>query len=303
VFRWESEIATDRIAVLDAGTQMRVSEIGLNRVIHRPMEEKFETEEEDIYEVSRIIGEERLSRYVNNPRNFSIFRDFIVREGFEASPELRNIDAAIAAQQRILLRAKRAVWLPTISLQADVTEIFSEEGEGSESSLSGLLPVSVPEADDTDWTVSILATLPLFEGGAKKAEINRSVEELGRLKLERASVAERIEERIRSALHIAQTAFTTIRLSNDAARAARKNLELITDSYSRGVVGIIDLLDAQSASLVADLEAANAATDFLIALMNAQRAAGEFDFLLTPEEREDWFRRLEQYFLEREVGQ
>jgi outer membrane protein len=303
VFRWESEIATDRISVLDAGTQKRVSEIGLNRTVHRPLEEKFATEEADIYEVSRIIGEDRMFKYVDNPSNFSIFRDFIVREGFEASPELRNIDAAIAAQQRILLRAKRAIWLPTFSLQADVTQFFSEEGEGSDSPISGLLPISIPEADDTDWAVSILATFPLFESGAKKAEVNRSIEELARLKLERMSLAERIEERIRSALHIARTAFTTIRLSNDAARAARKNLELITDSYSRGVVGIIDLLDAQSASLVADLEAANAATDFLIALMNAQRAAGKFDFLQTPNEREEWFRRLDEFFLEREVGQ
>ncbi|NIS75133.1 MAG: TolC family protein [Deltaproteobacteria bacterium] len=296
VFRWESEIATDRIAVLNAGTQRRVAEIALNRVLNRPLEEQFATEETDIYDPSHIIGEGRLDKYIDNPENFSIFRDFIVREGLEASPELKNVNASISAQRRILLRAKRAVWLPVISLQADITQIFSEGGEGSDASLGALLPVSIPEADDTEWSISALASFPLFEGGAKKAEINRSIEELGRLKLERASAAERVEERIRSALHVARTAFTTIEFSNDAARAARKNLELITDSYSRGVVGIIDLLDAQTASLVADLEAANAATDFLIALMNAQRAAGGFDLLMTAEEREDWFRRLEAFF-------
>lgn len=150
VFRWESEIATDRIAVLNAGTRRRVAEIALNRVLNRPLEEQFATEEKDINDPSPIIGEGRLDKYIDNPKNFSIFREFIVREGLEASPELKSVNATIAAQRRILLRAKRAVWLPAISLQADVKQIFSEGGEGSDPALSAMLPLSIPEADDTN---------------------------------------------------------------------------------------------------------------------------------------------------------
>ncbi len=297
VYRWESELANDRIEVLQAIAQRRVSEIALNRVLHRPLEEEVVTEETSVYDPELIISEERLFDYVDNPDDFGIFRNFVVQEGILAAPELRSIDAAIAAEQRILLAAKRAFWIPTFSLQADVTQTLSEEGEGSDPSLTGVLPVSLPRADDTDWTISVLATFPLLEGGAKRAELKRSTEELARLRLDRMATVERVEERIRATLQVAGASYTSIRLSRDAAVAARKNLEIITDSYSQGAVGILELLDAQNASLVADLQAANAVTDFMIAFMNVQRAQGRFDFFQTPEEREDWFRRLDEFFL------
>ncbi len=298
VFRWESEIATDRIAVLDAIAQRKLAETALNRILDRPLEEEFVTEEASIGDPGLFISDTRLFTYIDNPRDYGIFRDFMVREGLNAAPELRRIDAAIAAQERTYLSARRAFWSPDLALQGEITRIFSEDGAGSDGSALGSLPGSVSQADDTDWNVALSLTFPFFTGGAKDAERVRAWEELSRQRLDRRSTVEKIEERIRSALHLTSASYPSITLSRSAAETARKNLELVTDSYSRGVVSIIDLIDAQNAALVADQGAANAVYDFLIDLMNVQRAIGRFDFFASAEERQAWFERLETYFRE-----
>ena len=81
-----------------------------------------------------------------------------------------------------------------------------------------------------------------------------------------------------------------------AAKAARKNLGLVRDQYSRGTVDITKLLDAQNAALAANETAANAVYVFLIDLVNIQRAVGQFDYFMYAEEREAWFQRLQAFF-------
>ncbi len=94
----------------------------------------------------------------------------------------------------------------------------------------------------------------------------------------------------------ARASHTIIRLAGQGATAARKNLGLVTDAYSRGLVSIIELIDAQNAALVADSVEASSVYDFFIDLMEVQRAVGRFDFFLDPQEREDWFARLEKFW-------
>ena len=114
--------------------------------------------------------------------------------------------------------------------------------------------------------------------------------------MEHKAAKERIEQRIRSTLQVANVSYAGIQLADDAAKAAHKNLNLVTESYSRGVVSIIELLDAQNAALVADQTAANAVYDFLIDLMEVQRAVGMVDFFMTEEDQKDWFERLDAFF-------
>ncbi len=146
--------------------------------------------------------------------------------------------------------------------------------------------------------MGIQASLPLFSGGKKSATLKRSREELSRLHHEHDSLANRIEAQILNAVHLIRASYPGIRLSNDAADAARNNLTLVTDAYVRGIKSIIDLIDAQNQALVADQQAVNAAYDFLIDVMALQRSAGSF-FLFAPlEERDAWMERLDHYMMQ-----
>ncbi len=288
-FRWESEIATSRQFVLRAQARRQQAETNLNRLLNRPLEEPFLTEETDLSDPLLLVSDKRFFYYVDNPRNFSLFRNFLVEEGLNVAPELKRLDATIEAQERILVSSKRAFWLPTFAIEGNVTELLAEGGAGQrKDSPSG--------QDDTDWSVGAFATFPLLEGGNKFATTKRAAEELSGLRLERRSTAEKIAERIRVTLDETGFSYPSIRLSREGEIAARKNLDLVTDQYVRGVVSIIDLLDAQNNALVAEEDAQNAVYNFLIDLMNVQRATGQFDFFLSREQREVWFQRLGAFF-------
>jgi outer membrane protein TolC len=138
--------------------------------------------------------------------------------------------------------------------------------------------------------------LALFEGGARVAQTRQASAEVTRLTVEREAAAERIEQRVRSALHVMGASYASIDLSEDASAAAKSNFDLVSDAYARGAVTILDLLDAQNAFLVAELGAADAVYDFLVDLMEVQRAIGSFSFVITAEERELFLQRMDEYF-------
>ena len=138
-------------------------------------------------------------------------------------------------------------------------------------------------------------SIPVFLGGARFLERTQSLEEVARLEAQQSAVSERIEQRVRTALHVAGSSYASIRLAREGADAAGSNLELLSDSYSQGLVSIIDLIDAQNAALVADLSAATAVYDFLVDWVEVERAIGRFSVFMTADGRNDFFDRLEAF--------
>ena len=286
VYRWESEIANSRQAVLVAESLTLDTMSALNRILNRPLKESFIQEEINLRDPLDVLKNRRIFDYFENAKVLQIFRDFLVAEGLLLAPELRGLDAAIAARERTLVSSKREFWLPTFALQGNAERRFDKSGEGSD------LP---DELDDTLWTAGVYAKLPLFTSGGKTATYRRTREELSSLKIERDAVSNRIEERIFNAVHQVRASYPGIWLSRDAVEAAQKNLALVTDSYSRGIKSIIDLVDAQNQYLVDNQKAANAVFGFLIDLLKVQRAMGKYVIFLDDTERNAWFEKLESF--------
>ena len=135
---------------------------------------------------SAALGED----YVNNPAAFAILRDFMSAEALAESPELRRLDAAIAAQERALTAARRALWAPTVRAGGDLSAMRTTEGlEGLD---ADALPFTITRPNALNWSVGVSASLPLFAGGARRAERARAQETLAELRLARRAAAERI---------------------------------------------------------------------------------------------------------------
>ncbi|MGD9650914.1 MAG: TolC family protein [Candidatus Dadabacteria bacterium] len=296
VYRWESQISSDRIQVVNAEAQRKNTEILVNRLLHRPQGEAFTTVETGLDDPSLLVSDPRLRKYLNTPETFRIFMDFVVSRGLVQSPAIQAINSQMEAQNRILTSTRRAFWSPTIVAFGELRQFVYEGGAGSSIDLPPGFPLDIPKTDDTDWVIQLQASFPLFTGGAKIADYRKARSELSRLTYEKESTSEKVEENIRTSLNNAGASYPSIGFALDAADAAKKNLDIVTDAYSRGVASIIDLLDAQNAALSAELNAANAVYNFLIDLMNVQRASGKFDFFTTVEDREEFFRNLEQYY-------
>lgn len=300
VYRWESQIATNRQAVVNASASRNLAEIQLNRLLNRPAEEPFMAVEHDLESDLLLVNDPRMERYRDDKWSFAVLRGFLTELGIELAPELKQFDALIAAQERARSTARRSFFLPTFGATASFDYMLSEHGAGSgnDNPLADVLPpgTEFEMPDDLNWSVGVQATLPLFEGGRRFSEVSRASREVQRLLFERDALRDRIEQNIRSRLHQFGAAYATVGFSRSAAEAAAKNLELVTDAYSRGRADILDLLDAQNAALVADLVAANAEYDYLVSYLQVQRAIGRFDFFLDQSERDAFFARMTAYF-------
>ncbi len=301
VYRWESEIASGRKSVIEAISVRNSIEIALNRLLNRPLEEPFITEEVSLDDPLLLTADERFFQYNSDSWSFDIMRDFFVEIGLENSPELRRLKAAKKVRERILLSSKRAFWTPTLALQASVQNVFDRSGAGTSGAV-GLPPefsgiFKTPK--DLSWQIGLNLSFPLYEGGAKFSAQLKAREELSEINAQYKAFKEKIEQSIRSPLHITGASYAAIALSRSAAEAAHKNLELVEDAYSKGVVSITELTDAQSAALGADLVDANSVYTFLIDLINVQRATGIMFITAPADERDKFYSRMDKYFAER----
>lgn len=286
VLRWQSQLATDRRNLYSSESARDQAETELKRQLNMPLSEKIAVTDNGIADLLHILDSERFQRFFDNPFSFNIFTDFEVERALNNSPELEQTDFIISSNQRQLLAAERAYYVPEINLNTQYGRNIERGGFGENNS----------NLSDEQWSVGVQATLPLFAGGARRAEVSRANNTLIQSRYQRENTKQQIEARIRIAIQQASGSYPAIRLSKDAADAAQENLELVIDSYSKGVVSITDLLNAQDASLAANLSAVDAQYRFMIDWVEIQRAAANFDLLLTEDGFEYWYQDLDQYY-------
>ena len=275
VYRWQTEEARAQIRVLNARAAERQAQDALNRILHKPQGVRLALRQATFNEPF-VMTREEFEQLVASPADFAVFSRFYIARALWQAPELEQLNAQIVAKRRDLISRRRAYWLPDISVGGRYTTNLGQSGLGAGPSAG---------EDLNDWSVGLQATLPLFSGGLKKANVSRASFELRQLESVRASVEERVEERVRSQLHAVQAAYAQIDLTAVAAEASRKNYELVSDAYARGTVTIIELLDAQDTSLAAAAASAESLYNFLTVVMSMQRAVGGFDYLLSAEDR------------------
>ena len=95
-----------------------------------------------------------------------------------------------------------------------------------------------------------------------------------------------VEQRIRTSLSQLDNSINSIDHTRDAAEASRKNLEVVQDKYSQGLVNVTDLLEAQNQSFQADQNEAVAKYKFLLDLVEFQRSISWFEAFQTEEARQ-----------------
>jgi outer membrane protein TolC len=292
VYRWEAQYAVSQMQLDEAFAQRRLAEIHLNRVLNYPQGKRFKITDAGLESPFLTAREDRFYSFIDNEWILELFTDFMAEYGVKHAPELVQMDAVIAAKKRYLKSLRHKFYLPSIALQAGITNYFSKTGSGTETSdMSRLFPAFTlgqlealgslfPEKpNDLDWNIGLQVSFPLFSGGEKVAEHKKVKIELSRLETDRRLLAEILEQRIRTSIQLVGKSGSKILLSRKAAAAAAKTLELVTDAYSRGAVSILDLIDAQNAALTADRTKANAIYDFLLDVFKGQRAVNRLDFL------------------------
>ncbi|MEM7357117.1 MAG: TolC family protein, partial [Acidobacteriota bacterium] len=98
VFRWQSQIANDRRALIDAMASIQQAEIALSRLLDRDLGTRYRAAAIDLEDPLLVTGETRFDGYIETPRHFHTLSNFMVSEGTVIAPEIIRLRTSIAAQ-------------------------------------------------------------------------------------------------------------------------------------------------------------------------------------------------------------
>jgi outer membrane protein TolC len=291
IYRWQGEVATARKDLIAAESQVRLALLELKRLLNRPLAAPLAPRAVTLSDAALLSQDSTVLGWLDDPARLGLLMQFLVTEALRFSPELAQAEAAIAAQRRQHTAAGRAFWLPQLSLQGGLSNVFERGGAGSGVPVVPA-PSTFPIAPDLTWQFRVEASIPLFTGFQRNATRAQTGFGLDRLEVQRDAARLAVDQRVRASLEDAASSYAAIALTRDAADAAGQNYALVSDAYNSGAASITTVLDAQDAALSASEAAANAVHDFLLDLMRVERAMGTFGALQTDEQRKEFVRRL-----------
>ncbi|MEM9173866.1 MAG: TolC family protein [Myxococcota bacterium] len=292
VFRWEAEEADAARLLVEARAALQNQRITFNRFLNRPLEEAFDPVAVRLQDLPFTFSDPRVAPQLEAPLQFRRVADFLVAEAMRSAPELAVLDAQIDAQRTQLRSRQLSFVSPTLAAQADFDRLVADSGRGAGGRIGG----------DDNWSIGVEASIPIAEGGGRVFDFRKLREELSQLRIDRRSEAQNVEERVRRAANESAASFVSIQLSLDAARASTRNLGLVTESYARGALNVIDLIDAQDAAFAARQQAETAVFDHVLDLLELQRGIGRVELFQSTEVRRETLERLDRFLHDGSAG-
>lgn len=280
VFRWQAELAKRRSTLFLSESNVEAARISFNQILGIDQSTQWIPEEVVVDSEKFSFLDGRLDNVFRDAIAFDKFREFMVTFAMGNSPEIKLIDKAIDAQDIQLGQRKRLFFLPTFVANFSYDYQFERSPE-----IAGI--------DKDEYRFEIAALYPIFNGGRRYYDMKRIGAELETLRREKNLVNEIVERRTRTAVRRVENSFPVIRLGEDAAENARKNLVVVQDKYSQGIVNVTDLLEAQNESFIADQNAAISVYSYLKDLVELQRAVSWLEDEKTIEEKDAVIERIQ----------
>ncbi len=300
VFRWEAQEARQKSTLIAAEAKVAAALVALNQSLGLEQDRPWKTEalalaDDDYYFLDRYLRER-----INNDRDLRLLESFAVRRALDDSPALKALDQAIAIQAIEVDFLERKGCLPTVGASFGYANILNDEYAGAslqdQLKAAGMPGVLETDRERNEWTATLQASLPLFEGGGRMADVARAKSQLSQLRETRRRAAQWIEQEAHSVLYALQSSHPNIGLSRTAADRAQKNLAVVRKKYAQGAVSILDLLDAQNQALSQDQAAALAVYTYLQDLLQFQRVIAWFECLQSDPEKAKFIAAMEAFW-------
>ncbi len=294
VNRWTSELNMAKMDLNEAEAGYNAAMYQLNKLLNQPVSNKISTpDNEDITETI-IYHQQILNSYFSNPELTERYADFIINEMLVHSPELQQLNTAGEIIDRQLTMRIRQLYVPEVALTGAADQVFIREGVIRDPQL----PVPKPPADIT-WNLGLRVSIPIFEGGRRRTEVQKATIEKDRVNWQREDMLNKLEAGIRSNVQFLQASFRELRLSENAAQAAEDNFRTVRDAYAQGMVNAAELADAQSVMIRTQQIALSSRYQYILDYINTERLQGKFSFLADDSEKTMYTDRL-LYYLNKE---
>ncbi|NLG84231.1 MAG: TolC family protein [Firmicutes bacterium] len=176
-------------------------------------------------------------------------------------PELMAVKAQLEAARAALAQTK-AGYLPAVSLAA----VQSRRG-------------SEPSDLEHSWTVTLNASLNLFDWGVTRARVRQAEDNVRMLELRLKSLEDRIYLEVNQAYQAVREAEERLPLAETMLKQAVENLALTQVRYEAGLATTLDVLDGQVLVTKTETAQVQAVYDYQLARARLAKAMGQVDAL------------------------
>lgn len=175
-------------------------------------------------------------------------------------PELSAAEKAVT----IADRAKDEIWWR----MAPVIGVFGGHRYSNVQGLSG---------QNSQWSVGLTATLTLYDGGLRYADLASAEARLQSALLSRRSLEHQIEGEVDRALLGVEGADLGVERAKEGLFLAEKTLDVSQAQYEVGTIRLIELKEATDRALDAEIVLIRARMDRAVAILELRAAVGLFD--------------------------
>lgn len=298
VYRWESETANARQALIEAHTMLISSKLQLNNLVSNCLEDEYDLDElSNKDEIFRLLHTGSLGQAINTPGKLQTITSFLISEAKQNHPVAQQLDANQKAIDRQYKSKKRAYFMPTLSAQAQISNDFYKAGAGSEpmdpQQMPMPLPITAPSPEK--WNVALNLSYSLFDRNQRQIELSESKIQKLQIAYQQEALDGNLELALKASVLELVAAKTNILHSKVAADNASKSFALIQDNYTQGLVSVSQLIDVQKSAQQAKLAHSIAVDQFIAAYIQLEYSLGFFSMLASAEERSAFEQRMQNY--------
>ncbi len=290
VNRWTTELNISKMELNDAQAGYKAAMYQLNEMLNQPIDHTIATPDSAEIDKTIVPDHDILALYFSNPNLTEKYAGFLMEEMHAWSPELQQLLTAGEMVDRKKAMQIRQLYVPEVALFGGADQAFIREGTREIPNL----PIPSPP-DDITWNLGIRMSLPIFEGGRKKAEVQRATIEQEKIAWQKDDLLNNIEKGLRSNVQLLKASYNELELSQNAARAAEDNYKVVQDAYAQGVAAVVELIDAQNVMIRTKHLATSAYYQYILDYVKTERMQGRFTFLTDEKEQQEYFNRLINY--------
>ena len=293
LYRWETELALSNQAVIEAQATLLSAKLQLNNLLANTLEPEFNLKEVSLGdEWLNYFNHGQLSERIRTPRDLELVSDFFVEESQLNNPNKKALLESINATNRQLIQNKRLMYIPTVALQAQTSQVLRRGGVGSTIDASAMA-LGISKFQDNSWFVGVSLSFPIFDGFSRTVAIQQSRVSLDQQDQTRVLLDQNLELGVRSSILNVLSTSTNIEFTRTAFESAQKNFELVQNNYTQGQVTITQLIDAQQVALEARLASELSVFQYVQARLQLEFNVGYFTMMMTEEERTGFNNRLQ----------
>ena len=287
VNRWVSELNIVKMELNDAEAGYRSAMYRLNELLDKPVGDPVSLPDAADIAETIINHQSVLDALFSRDPLSDQYADFLVEEMMSHAPELQQLSLAGEMIDRQKSMQIRKMYLPEVALIGNADQAFVREGVIR----NPQLPVP-PPPDDITWNLGLRVSIPLFEGGRKRAEIEKAAIGQEKIAWQRKDLLNKMEAGIRTNVQFLKASYRELELSEAAAKAAGENFQAVQDAYVQGMANAAQVADAQSVMVRTRTMAMGSKYQYLLDYVKTERLQGRFLFLEDDMEKSLYINRL-----------